>query len=330
MEISKTRLAGANNSALTVLGTVKLPVIVHKNMDVFSTMRDREVNLVNNVKDIESVNHIQSKGVEGKGNKFLIEFTVVRDLAAECIIGTAVWPSLGIVINSKENYLEICQNRLSLTREETFPISEVTLEANSVCWIKCKTNSKKAINVEGGVISNYGLVIPGLVQPKDNGEFEVLVWNTNKENKIKILPEEVLIVTDLDFEEVPEDEHFSLKKVIIGSNDNKKVRLIKKLLLRNRDRFRERTGPGERYTGEEAEFLMKSNATPQVDKLYSRKPSDHEMVDMEINKLLERDLIEKNNGAWRANTLLVKKKDGSVRFTVDYRLSFPESVSVSQ
>ena len=42
------------------------------------------------------------------------------------------------------------------------------------------------------------------------------------------------------------------------------------------------------------------------------------MLDEEVRKLEEKDLIEKYISLWSAQTVLVKKKDGSWRMCVDY------------
>jgi len=38
-----------------------------------------------------------------------------------------------------------------------------------------------------------------------------------------------------------------------------------------------------------------------------------------VQNLLNRDLIEPGHGAWSSSVVLVRKKDGSWRFCVDYR-----------
>ena len=51
-----------------------------------------------------------------------------------------------------------------------------------------------------------------------------------------------------------------------------------------------------------------------------REPLGHkEVIRQEIQKMLDEDVIEPSTSPWASPVVLVKKKDGTVRFCVDYR-----------
>jgi hypothetical protein len=46
---------------------------------------------------------------------------------------------------------------------------------------------------------------------------------------------------------------------------------------------------------------------------------ENEVIDKEVTAMLGDDVIEKGEGAWGFPVVMVRKKDGSVRFCIDYR-----------
>ena len=51
-----------------------------------------------------------------------------------------------------------------------------------------------------------------------------------------------------------------------------------------------------------------------------RHPIAHlPLIDEHVDKMLAGDIVEKSDGPWSSNIVLVKKKDSSLRFCVDYR-----------
>ncbi|CAF1211156.1 unnamed protein product [Didymodactylos carnosus] len=61
-------------------------------------------------------------------------------------------------------------------------------------------------------------------------------------------------------------------------------------------------------------------ARPQQAKLHRKSPADNNTIDQQTNELLQKHIARPSNSPWAAPVVLVKKKDGTPRFCIDYRL----------
>jgi Reverse transcriptase (RNA-dependent DNA polymerase) len=52
---------------------------------------------------------------------------------------------------------------------------------------------------------------------------------------------------------------------------------------------------------------------------YQRPPKEKEIIREEIQKMLDKGIIQESSSPWTSPVVLVKKKDGETRFCVDYR-----------
>lgn len=52
---------------------------------------------------------------------------------------------------------------------------------------------------------------------------------------------------------------------------------------------------------------------------YTYGPVERKIIDDEIDKLLASDLIQPSTSPWSSPVVLVRKKDGTIRFCIDYR-----------
>jgi len=316
MKSSQVRLAAADGVSMNVLGKIRLNVeIPNQPLVQKSKSSTEQVNLIDNT--IIAVNKVFA--IKTNYGKYNIKFQVIDNLSTDCIIGTSVWGALGIVINAKDNYFEIDNKRRPLTVEKISFISNVTVKPNMVCWVECVTDKVGDVNVTGGCVNKNIIIVPGVALPDKDGKFKILVWNTNTEKEFVLAEQDMLLMIDSEVVIIPEDEHFSIRKIITGETNPKKVSKLKRLLIKYKDRFKEYTGKGDTCNIEPVKLKLKGNAVVQADKIYARRPNEHAALESEIKRLLDRDMIEECSGPWRANTLLLKKKDGTTRFTVDYR-----------
>ena len=61
------------------------------------------------------------------------------------------------------------------------------------------------------------------------------------------------------------------------------------------------------------------DSAPVKDPIRRLAPHKKKIVEENVNKLLEMDVIQPSNSPWCASPVLVKKPDGSIRWCVDWR-----------
>jgi hypothetical protein len=192
------------------------------------------------------------------------------------------------------------------------------IKAGMIGWIRCEIKGEKPVVIDGISTEKGVTVIPTWIDPKVSGRIiEVPVWNTSRRDRV-IDSKEMVFLCNEDIEEIPEDEDFSEVQAKIGGNNKRRAK-VWKLLRKYRGIFREKTRAGERWVGDPVGLRMKRDWTPQQDRLIPRRPEEYVRIQKEVDGLLDRDLVKKKDGPWRANTLLLKKKDGTTRFAIDYR-----------
>lgn len=61
------------------------------------------------------------------------------------------------------------------------------------------------------------------------------------------------------------------------------------------------------------------DAAPIMERRRRHAVAEHAIIDKEVDTMMRNGVIEEGSGAWGFPVVLVKKKDGSVRFCIDYR-----------
>ena len=99
--------------------------------------------------------------------------------------------------------------------------------------------------------------------------------------------------------------------------DFEKSQLIE-LIVKNKNVFAENPkNPG--FTGTTFHEINTADAKPVKSHPYRVNHHSEGIIKSEISNMLENNIIEPSNSPWSAPVVLVTKKDGSVRFCVDYR-----------
>ena len=118
-------------------------------------------------------------------------------------------------------------------------------------------------------------------------------------------------------EDLPPEIEDLLAKIEVPMTENEFQR-VKQLLLDNRDVF-SCTGEPLGRTKMVKHPIRTQSETPI--KQAVRRPPFHlkEEADKEVQKMLKQDIIEPSESPWASPVVLVRKKDGSLRYCIDYR-----------
>ncbi len=99
------------------------------------------------------------------------------------------------------------------------------------------------------------------------------------------------------------------------SNEQREV--LRNLLIENADIFS--TGDGDIGRSTCTEHVIDTgDAKPIYQRPYRAEHQKRAVIEREVNKMLEQGLIEPSSSEWSSPVVLVTKKDGSIRFCINY------------
>ena len=131
-------------------------------------------------------------------------------------------------------------------------------------------------------------------------------------NSMELLPEMK------DGEEWTVDELFSRIKIASKSLSPDQRKKIQLMLWRLRRAFAKNDN-SIKQTDLAEHSINTGDAAPLRSRPYRLSHKEYEVVKEEIDKMLKNNVIRKSNSPWASPVVLVQKKDGSIRFCVDYR-----------
>ncbi|CAM4786945.1 unnamed protein product [Rotaria magnacalcarata] len=223
-----------------------------------------------------------------------------------------------ILINGTISYVEP-----TFINQPALLVNQITLPpySQTLVDITCRIYNDKDLIFEPqpNHLSNC-ILIPHTLLNIRNHEAKVLMINPNRKNICDRCNEYFLSGNDLQIHLRTECYSNQIRKHIVESTkhiDNEKHRLaVQGILWRNKILF----DPTPSIINIPPQTAIKTGDHPPIySKQYSSSYEDQEIKVQKIQKLLERGQIEESTSPWPSSIVLVKKKDKTMIFCIDYR-----------
>lgn len=301
------------------------------------------------------------------GLKIEQTFTVLESLHHPVILGIDFMISQKVKIDFHHNIMSLLDDTVSLALacDSKFGYARCLkpeiIPANSEIHVKVrlsKGNEKRSVLLEPSLSLNSINLVGArcLVKPQQRKTFMKIANPTNAE--VHISPNRVLAtVNDIDEAEIyifsDENESKITSETVANVNlcasksnnadqetlefeinnenlsDQEKNKL-KQFLSKNRDVFSTSLKDMGKTDWYKHRIETIPGAAPVRSAPYRVDPTKKEEIENKVNEFLKDKVIERSTSVWNSPVVLVKKKDGSWRFAVDYRKLNQVTIPMSQ
>ena len=265
-------------------------------------------------------------------HKLTVNCTVVNNLSVDLILGTDLFVSHGAILNFREKTLAIGDTVVKIFTEEESTFSclitprRINLKPNSeyIEWIKAPKaynesilidciNFKGSVEVKGGLFNCSDGFIPVIFRNNSRfreiikkgthlGTMETVTVNQIQEQKEITGSKKASELMDFSRSELSTDELFRIK-ALIDKYDHVFSKNEHDLGYCDTNGFKIDTG----------------TAAPIKSRAYRIPYAQQHKINALISDMLKHKIISKSNSPWASPIVLIKKKDGTDRFCIDYR-----------
>ena len=263
---------------------------------------------------------------------------VIDRLSTDILLGTDTLVKYGMIINY-QNFTLSC-GKISVKIFTNYRQTAACLAANSVItvkpngthveWMKVPENFDNALFVQSANFNNI-VVKSGLFEASE-GRVPIII--TNKRNyPVEIQKGKYLANVEMVDIKVEKSINSVVKELSNKKVDPRKISEIvglsvdfsfdqKKKLIELLDKYDHVFSKDEKDIGyyDKNKFKIDTgNEKPIKQRAYRIPYAQQENVDKLIDDMMQNKIISKSDSPWASPIVLVKKKDGSDRFCVDYR-----------
>ena len=257
--------------------------------------------------------------------------TIIENLSTNLLLGTDLLVSHGFIIDYKEKKLKLGECKINIHTERKQEFSYISASKRIVIkpfsthmeWIPVPKDLGEEVIVEGIEKMSLFRLKNGLFSTK-NERISLVISNENRfpiaigkgTHMAKI--ERAMKVQSV--EKKTSKNHKVSEQLNFDKNDLSSAERTR--LKQLMDKYNHVFSSGEHdlgfYNKEKFEIDTKDE-TPIKNRAYRVPYAKQETIDMLIDDMLLNKKISKSRSPWASPIVLVKKKDGSDRFCVDYR-----------
>ncbi|UYV81700.1 hypothetical protein LAZ67_20002038, partial [Cordylochernes scorpioides] len=279
--------------------------------------------------------------VQIKGLDIIFDFVVAAECSHDVILGWDFFKATDAIIDCGENKLYLSE------AEKSYEWKDLKLCAAMDCVIPPKSFGKIVVTSQD-VFGSRDVVVTGskrlqlekgLFIPSSLVRFlhgRAVLWVTNSTHQSQVIPSDMKIGTMQDLEvgsisnldacseiagkdEVtsPDVRECLISMISTDLEETKKNRLLTCLNeFSDIFDFEKKSFP---VSGEIKHKIDTSDYPPVRQRPYRVSPAERRVIQSEVEKMMETKIIRPSSSPWASPVILVRKKDGSLRFCVDYR-----------
>ncbi|UYV62287.1 hypothetical protein LAZ67_2000001 [Cordylochernes scorpioides] len=276
-----------------------------------------------------------------KGLDIIFDFVVAAECSHDVILGWDFFKATDAIIDCGENKLYLSE------AEKSYEWKDLKLCAAMDCVIPPKSFGKIVVTSQD-VFGSRDVVVTGskrlqlekgLFIPSSLVRFlhgRAVLWVTNSTHQSQVIPSDMKIGTMQDLEvgsisnldacseiagkdEVtsPDVRECLISMISTDLEETKKNRLLTCLNeFSDIFDFEKKSFP---VSGEIKHKIDTSDYPPVRQRPYRVSPAERRVIQSEVEKMMETKIIRPSSSPWASPVILVRKKDGSLRFCVDYR-----------
>ncbi|UYV66772.1 K02A2.6-like, partial [Cordylochernes scorpioides] len=279
--------------------------------------------------------------VQIKGLDIIFDFVVAAECSHDVILGWDFFRATDAIIDCGKNKLYLSE------AEKSYEWKDLKLCAALDCVIPPKSFGKIVVTNQD-VFGSRDVVVTGskrlqlekgLFIPSSLVRFlhgRAVMWVTNSTHQSQVIPSDMKVGTMQDLElgsisnldacseiagkdEItsPDVRECLISMISTDLEETKKNRLLTCLNeFADIFDFEKKSFP---VSGEIKHKIDTSVYPPVRHRPYRVSPAERRVIQSEVEKMMETKIIRPSSSPWASPVILVRKKDGSLRFCVDYR-----------